>query len=284
MFGPLLWIVNIAISVVVGLVLVFGLGASLVLIGIFFAAFFLALSYMLACPICICHRRVYCLAVINSFAGKGIDSFSIAAASDEDKDTEDGVELTVRSTRDQDNFGDEDNDEEDDEDSFELSAINTTTIVYCLCCFPCALFVVVRKVRAWLLRGEAGSDKSALRLLCCGGFTKQEFVSALKDSTQLKKLSMVISILNPLLMVVLVGSWYYFEPVFVALWDYIELFAQVVSDWDLLTAYLSDIMTLSISWKALIDFAMSFQELKWSILLLRTILHVLVGVLDVIVH
>eukprot|EP00483_Globobulimina_turgida_P012472 UN12495 len=78
-------------------------------------------------------------------------------------------------------------------------------LIYCIFCFPCAMFTCVKEIRKIILQQNSNSNKSALRLLCCGGFTKNEVGNIMKDPSKLKKFSMVISIINPLLMVALIA-------------------------------------------------------------------------------
>eukprot|EP01084_Bolivina_argentea_P015114 28268_1 len=300
--GPILWITNIFIGVILMIVMLFGLGISLIVIGSIFLLVFLIISYILACPVCICHSTVYCCAVFNMFMGKGTQNFVIKTEQSSENGEE--IELTVRPIEIRGSITDGESIPVKKIVKDKMEDINLKwAILYCIFCFPCATFSCAKESRKILLQQNAGSSKSALRLLCCGGFTKSEVTDIIKDPSKLKKFSMIISIINPLLMVALVAlvqsfvssfiiyyvvdgelfmCWQYFEPIFIGLWEYIVLFVEVMTDKEQLKMYLMYISTLSISWSSLINFAMKFESFKFSILFLRTLLHIFIGITDVI--
>lgn len=226
-------------------VLVFVLGISLSVMGFMFAIAFLLVTYVLACPICVCNPNLLCCGVPYLFLGKSLKNVGV----DSRKHTEE-IELTVRPKKKQTSYSYGDDDDDDNEENRS----------------------------------------------CC-----KRMVLLLKDPEKLKKVSMVVSILNPLLIVIVIGlvqsliaifiiyyvvdgqlflGWQYFEPVFIGLWQYLMLFVETLTDSDKLLEYLSYITTLSISWRSLIDFSMRFEAFKFTILFLKTILYVFIGILD----
>jgi len=256
----LLWALLLILTLLLSLVLILCFGIVEIVAATGMCLAFWAMVYILSCPLCLCGITGACPFGPQYICGEVYavyirNTVEVFAVQKEEKSRR-SVELKVRS-------------------SSRASRASTTSVES-----------VGESVGENVLSPKVWSQ--------CGHY-------AGSNASNLKKMSSICSIFNPVFLVLFITCsqamvsvfiiyyvvdgevfwvWRYFEPMALGLRDYALLFADVLTDPEALLEYLRYIFSLSISWSSLWDFSMSFDVFKFTILLLRTILYTMIGVVE----
>lgn len=286
MFGPLLWGLHLFFTLLVGLIIIVLFGILEISVAMLFALCFLIVVHVLTIPMCFfMGPGTHCGGVCFVYAETAHKLYAVQL--EEEQQMGKSIEGTSSG----------------DVRSVASSSIASAT-------YPAATGTIELTVGS-VARSSTASPERAKRRVTKKRVTRTVFSRtvwnsfweyATEDVVNLERMASICPLLSPLFMFLFIacaqsmisvfityyvidgdlfGSWFYFKPFWEGFREYALAAYALFKDPDALLEYMQYVMTLSISWRALLDFSWDhFDEFRLTILLLRTILFTIIGLMN----